>query len=171
MSVRPRLRPDRSRRLLCHHNHVVLEDAWRRGQERLWRQHDLIDREPVFPRLNADRLKSGRLEDNVGAQDTKAVAVVFPSPTRHTNATCRLEVVGERVRRPGSCHRHAPSPPPPQPNTPTPLDGWRLGASASGAPVPAPATPENGTYAESFDQLFFCALPRIQRWYPRPACA
>src|SRR5918994_4827674 len=75
---------------------VVLGGAWRRGKIRGGRQHDLVDRDPVFPPLYANRLRSRAREIDDRPEHPGTIAVVLPSPPGHA-ATA---TIFENDRRP-----------------------------------------------------------------------
>ena len=73
----------------------------RRGRQRFNRlhlqvglggKHDLVDREPVFTRLDADRLRAGGRKVNRRAEHVAPVPVVLPHPVGQSAARAVLEV-------------------------------------------------------------------------------
>src|SRR6266850_3909298 len=71
---------------------VALERAGRCGDVLARGQHDLIDREPILPRLDSNRVRAARREADEGTHDADAPAVVLPAPSFHTAAGALLEV-------------------------------------------------------------------------------
>src|SRR4051812_39351484 len=85
---------------MLENRRVVLRGTWTRCQVLLRREDDLIDRDAVFSRLDANRLwpASGEPQRTAVAID-RAPAVVFPAPSRETAAGTLFQIDGQSGRR------------------------------------------------------------------------
>src|SRR3954467_15600976 len=92
---RGRRRTAASRWSLCRRidGRVVLQRSRRLTQVERWRQEDLIDREAIFPGLNAQRVRAAVLKVDRRAVPPDAPAVVLPSPARQAASTAVFKVV------------------------------------------------------------------------------
>src|SRR5207237_2867809 len=68
---------------------IVDRLAGRRSQVGYGRQHNLIDRETIFPYLHANSMGAGSLKENICSQPTPSV--VGPTPTVIYGCTTGLE--------------------------------------------------------------------------------
>src|SRR5215212_5817056 len=83
---------------LCQDRRVVLQRSRRGRQIYLRRQHDLIQRQAVFPHLNPQRVHTARGKVNQRPQFAHAPAIVLPAPATQPAAKTILQIYHLRTR-------------------------------------------------------------------------